>query len=115
MTRGFWSPHILFAELFDQLISFVFTDTFPYASEKNATTLIWNCVHAERGTHCLYCSNVNKLCGRAEFFKIADCGPTELFKIADLFITEDLYRPATAHEEEKRSKENNSWWYLAEA
>ena len=38
VTRGFWSPHIS-AELFDQLISFVFADTGPpstSASEKNA-------------------------------------------------------------------------------
>ena len=51
-------------------------------------------------------SNVNKLCGRAEFFKMADCGPTDFFKMADLFITEDLYRPGTVHEEGKRSEEN---------
>ena len=39
VTRGFGSPHhILFAELFDQLISFVFAHTPPpCASDKNAT------------------------------------------------------------------------------
>ena len=46
--------------------------------------------------------------GVLNFFKMADCGPTEFFKMADLFITEDLYRPVTVHDEEKRSKENNS-------
>ena len=51
---------------------------------------------------------MNKLCGRTEFFKMADCGPTEFFKMADSFIIEDLYRPANVHEEEKKSKENNS-------
>ena len=35
---------------------------------------------------------------------MADCGPTEFFKMADLFITEDLYRPATAHEEDKKEQ-----------
>ena len=59
----------------------------------------------QSGVLIVYCSNVNKLCGRTEFFKMADCGPTEFFKMADLFITEDIYRPATVHEEEKRSKE----------
>ena len=42
------------------------------------------------------------------FFEMADRGPTEFFKMADLFKTEDLYRLATVHEEEIRSKENNS-------
>ena len=46
--------------------------------------------------------------GVLNFFKMADCGPTEFLKMADLLITEDLYRPATVNEEEKRSKENNS-------
>ena len=46
--------------------------------------------------------------GVLNLFKMVDCGPTEFFKMADLFITEDLYRQATVHEEEKRSKENNS-------
>ena len=42
VTGGFWSPHIPSAELFDQLISFVFADTGPpstSASEKNATLI----------------------------------------------------------------------------
>ena len=29
VTGGFWSPHIISSELFDQLISFVFADTGP--------------------------------------------------------------------------------------
>ena len=29
VTGGFWSPHILSEDLFDQLISFVFADTGP--------------------------------------------------------------------------------------
>ena len=50
--------------------------------------------------------------GVLNYFRMADCGPTEFFKIADLLITDDLYRPATVHEEEKRSKENSSWGTL---
>ena len=46
---------------------------------------------------------------------MADCGPTEFFKMADLFITEDLHRPATAHQEDKRNKENYSLWCPPEA
>ena len=30
------------------------------------------------------------------------------FKMAGLFITEDLYRPGTVHEEEKRSEERGA-------
>ena len=37
VTGGFWSPHIISAGLFDQLISFVFVDTGPPStSTKNA-------------------------------------------------------------------------------
>ena len=41
--------------------------------------------------------------GVLNLFKMADCGPTEFFKMADAFITEDLYRPATVHEEQKEA------------
>ena len=34
----------------------------------------------EHGTHCLCCSNANRLL-------ISFCGPTEFFKMADLIIT----------------------------
>ena len=52
--------------------------------------------------------------GLLNFFKMADCGPTtsgllNYFKMADLFITEDLHRPGTLHEEENRREENDSW------
>ena len=42
--------------------------------------------------------------GVLNLFKMADCGLTEFFKMADLLITEDLYRPATVHEEEKEAR-----------
>ena len=42
--------------------------------------------------------------GVLNLFKMADCGPAKLFKMADIFITEDLYGPATVHEEGNFSK-----------
>ena len=35
-------------------------------------------------------------------------GLLKFFKMADFFITENLYRPTTAYEEEESSKESNS-------
>ena len=43
--------------------------------------------------------------GVLNIFKMADCGPTEFFKMADLFITEDLYRLATVHEDRRKKEQ----------
>ena len=72
VTKSFWSPHILSAELFDQLISFVFADTAPStsASEKNATLMqkLRQSTVLTGASYSIYCSNANK---PTDFFKLS--------------------------------------------
>ena len=100
MTGGFWSPHILFAELFDQLISFVFADTRPHCHPDLKAAV-------EHSTHCYY-SNANKLLwdvGLLNFFLSFD------YKHGSLQTKQVQPNTETFHEKENRSDENDVWWW----